>query len=71
MEWGWTSYNATGWVIEGRKQYYGRFQEFDCLNPAISRITFLAQKPVLAMREIVNQLNEGIDSLSLVNTIIN
>ena len=68
--WGWTSYKATGWVVDGRKQYRGCFQE-DCLGPAYSRFTFFAKRPVLAMRKIVKMLNENIDSLSLINTIIN
>lgn len=70
MDWGWTSYEKTGWKRDdGCKQYLGRFRamedpdsHFTCL------VWFWAHRPILALREIVES---GEDPLMFTEKTIN
>ena len=71
-QWGWTSYSATGWARDnGIKQYIGRFRGDDVDGYTYARIEFFARRPILALRSIVEELNQGANPLNFGERIIN
>ena len=74
--WGWTSYNATGWVNEtpdgtvAYKQYVGRFMTDGLHEYTTARILFWAKRPIIALRSIVAELNQGANPLNFENETI-
>ena len=69
--WGWTSYNATGWTrLNGGKQYIGRFRADDVDGYTYARIEFYARRPIIALRSIVAELNQGANPLNFENETI-
>ncbi len=72
-DWGYTSYKKTIWGREGRTLYIGHFATTPKPGEGYQEATipFLANRPVLAMRAIVDGLNAGKDVGDFAEKVIN